>query len=107
MIGTSRTSPPNESPSSTSSASSPQNFQQSSSNGAPVIDFNAELTKHLTLKKQKKQQQNQGSPTASDSNSRANRGPPPQPPIKNASISVTDNNSTKPNSSHIHKQQTR
>lgn len=51
-----------------------------SSNG--VSDFNAELTKHLTLKKQQKQQTQHGTSTSSDPGSRINRGPPPQPPNK-------------------------
>lgn len=91
-----KTSPPSESP---SSVGSPQNSHVSNSNGSVVSDFNAELTKHLTLKKQKKQQQEQqqqqqGTNSSGECSSRINRGPPPQPPSKSFSRTVTDNNSS-------------
>lgn len=92
----SHTSPSSESP---SSAGSPQNSQANSLNGSGVMDFNAELTKHLTLKNQKKQQQQQQQQQSSPSESsvRMNRGPPPQPPNKAPSQTVTDNNSSSSN----------
>lgn len=55
------------------------------SNNGP-LDFNAELTKHLTLKRQKQQQQpptttnQQQHINATEANLKTNRGPPPQPP---------------------------
>lgn len=51
------------------------------------MDFNAELTKHLTLKKQKQQQQPQVN--ATEANLRTNRGPPPQPPTQKNITSVS------------------
>lgn len=57
-----------------------------------VGDFSAELAKTLTLKKQKKQQQESNSNTVSEPVTRVNRGPPPQPPVKNPNTTVTDNN---------------
>lgn len=86
-------SPPSESPSSTSSIGSPQNTSISSSTGPVIGDFSAELAKTLTLKKQKKQQQDSNSSLVSESGvTRVNRGPPPQPPVKNPNTNVTDNN---------------
>lgn len=85
-------SPPSESPSSVSSVGSPQNTSISSSTGSVIGDFSAELAKTLTLKKQKKQQQESNSNSVSESVTRNNRGPPPQPPVKNPNTTVTDNN---------------
>lgn len=50
----------------------------SNSNGAGPLDFNAELTKKLTLKRQKQQPSQQVN--ATEANLKTNRGPPPQPP---------------------------
>lgn len=55
------------------------------SNGS-TLDFNAELTKHLTLKKQKQEQQ----VNATEANLRTNRGPPPQPPNKSSKTQVSE-----------------
>lgn len=53
--------------------------------GPPVLDFNAELTKHLTLKRQKNSGATVAAPPSpqpqpTEANLRTNRGPPPQPP---------------------------
>ncbi|XP_037051851.1 WAS/WASL-interacting protein family member 2 isoform X2 [Bradysia coprophila] len=72
------TTPTNRSPPSEPTETTQQTNYNS--NG-PALDFNAELTKHLTLKKQKKQQQEQ-SANATEANLRTNRGPPPQPPAQ-------------------------
>lgn len=75
--------------------------------GSPAVgDFNAELTKHLTLKKQKKQQQQQQQESNSPNESR-NRGPPPQPPTKNPLTTVTDNNIRTAAQSNVVKQTNR
>lgn len=52
--------------------------QNNFSNGAGPLDFNAELTKKLTLKRQKQQPSQQV--IATEANLKTNRGPPPQPP---------------------------
>lgn len=89
--------PQNSSISSSNSSSSINNSSSSISgnvNGG-ALDFNAELTQHLTLKK-KKQQQQQTPPqpqppsppgggavaggNVTEANLKTNRGPPPQPP---------------------------
>lgn len=44
------------------------------------LDFNAELTKHLTMKRQKSHVAPTIPPVADSSAIRPNRGPPPQPP---------------------------
>lgn len=77
--------------SSSSSASNRSNSPPSitaasntSSNNGPM-DFNTELTKHLTLKRQKQQQHVVGSTShinATEANLKTNRGPPPQPPTQ-------------------------
>lgn len=54
------------------SGSPPQSITAAASNGPQ--DFNSELNKHLTLKRQKQQI------NATEANLRTNRGPPPQPP---------------------------
>ncbi|KAJ6648050.1 hypothetical protein Bhyg_03275, partial [Pseudolycoriella hygida] len=74
------TTPTNRSPPSELTESTPSTYNP---NG-PALDFNTELTKHLTLKKQKKQQQEQSS-NATEANLRTNRGPPPQPPAQKQS----------------------
>lgn len=58
--------------------SPPQQNNFSNSNGAGPLDFNAELTKKLTLKRQKQQPSQQV--IATEANLKTNRGPPPQPP---------------------------
>lgn len=50
-----------------------------------ALDFNSELTKHLTLKKQKQQQQQQQK-SVTEANLKINRGPPPNPPVKTSTI---------------------
>lgn len=68
------------------SNSPPAATSASNASNGPM-DFNTELTKHLTLKRQKQQQQQQPQPptnnthiNATEANLRTNRGPPPQPP---------------------------
>lgn len=58
--------------------SPPQQNNFSNSNGVGPLDFNAELTKKLTLKRQKQQPSQQV--IATEANLKLNRGPPPQPP---------------------------
>uniref|UniRef100_A0A1B0DJJ3 Uncharacterized protein n=1 Tax=Phlebotomus papatasi TaxID=29031 RepID=A0A1B0DJJ3_PHLPP len=64
-----------------------------------ALDFNSELTKHLTLKKQKQQQQQQQK-SVTEANLKINRGPPPNPPMKTSTITPPDSDSTRGASSH-------
>lgn len=70
--------------------------------GGGALDFNAELTQHLTLKK-KKQQLQLSTPSAggasgegrvvggnvTEANLKTNRGPPPQPPPPPKNVRMT------------------
>uniref|UniRef100_A0A1B0C9E1 WH2 domain-containing protein n=1 Tax=Lutzomyia longipalpis TaxID=7200 RepID=A0A1B0C9E1_LUTLO len=60
-----------------------------------ALDFNSELTKHLTLKKQKQQQQK----SVTEANLKINRGPPPNPPLKTSTLTPPDNESPRGGSS--------
>lgn len=75
-VGTSRIGP-------LSNSSAPSNRPTSGTNiikHSAVLDFNTELTQHLTLKKQRKQQQQGIQPQTTETKPILNRGPPPYPP---------------------------
>ena len=78
-LGTSNRSPLGETASDSNNLSISNN-QSNKNPSPPVLDFNAELTQHLTLKRRKQPSQQQGN--ASDTNIRTSRGPPPQPPTQ-------------------------
>lgn len=76
-------SPPSEkvSPQDTVTNTSTGNNINASNTSSPALDFNAELTKHLTLKRQKHNGTGANSSVnATEANLKTNRGPPPQPP---------------------------
>ncbi|XP_059608818.1 WAS/WASL-interacting protein family member 1 isoform X2 [Phlebotomus argentipes] len=63
-------------------------------NDTVALDFNSELTKHLTLKKQKQQK------GVTEANLKINRGPPPNPPLKTSTITPPDSDASRSAPSH-------